>query len=148
MSEEAAQEEHPLHEVLNTINKRATRLGAAKAFDGELARREFRDELYPLLAEIAAFVGELDDRIAALETGEVGIPRELAEAIVEGFARFGAALDVLSKHVPAGSDADALAEHRAWYTAAAPGIIRDVRDAATDEEEGDEDERPEAPEAP
>src|SRR3990167_8107278 len=105
--------EHPLHEILTDLRTRMQRLGEAKGYTAEHAKHEFRDDVYPILHDLAAFVGELDDRLAILEEEGGGISPDLAEAVAEGFTRSGACLDLFAKYVPAESDdGRALAEHR------------------------------------
>ena len=138
--------EHPLHDLLEELARRMRLLGEHKqTFTGDHARSEFRDNAYPILYEIAEFMGDIDDRLSMLEAdGATGIAPELSEAIIEGLERFGACLDIFTKSVPAESeDGAALAAHRAWYAASAGELIEDVRDAGTAGPEGDEQEEPE-----
>lgn len=134
-----SQEPHPLHELVAAIGERIKRIGAAKSFDGELARRELRDELYPIVAEVVSFMGELDDRVGAIEEGNAGggITPELAEAIVEALAKFGAILDMSQKYAGAMSNDDArtLREVHAWFMTTTPELIEDVRAAVEGEPE-------------
>ena len=139
-----AEPEHPLHEMLADIQKRMRLLGEAKGFTAEHAKHEFRDDVYPVLYDLAQLVGELDDRVAMLEAEEAnGIDADLAEGLIEGFTRFGACLDILAKHVPSDSgDGKMLAEHLEWYKANVPDLIDDVK-AAVEPDDGQPDEQPE-----
>ena len=140
-----ATDEHPMAEVLTAIERRTGRIAQAKSFDGELARRELLHELYPLLAEVANAVLELDGRLADVEEGSGGgLTSDEADGLIEALSRGAAMAEIALRFVPAGAAERATVEEsHAWFAQNGGPLVESIR--ASVGEEGAEEEEKSAP---
>jgi hypothetical protein len=133
--------------ITQTAAARVLKLGQMRVFDGELARRELRDELYPLFMTTADALVELHGRMNDLEDGAagIGIDEALANDMLTGLARGRLATEIAIRTAPVDSDdMRAALEVRAWFDENEARIIDEINtvtiaDQVDDDEDVEED---------